>query len=82
MTITIELDTELSAWLQERASREGREAEAVAAAVLAEAHRWEAEDRADAVEGIRRGLADFEAGRFRPLEEVIAEKQARYGLSD
>jgi predicted transcriptional regulator len=80
MTITIELDTELAVWLQEKATQEGREAEAVAAAVLAEARRWEAQDHAEAVEGIRRGLADFDAGRYKTLEEVIAEKQAKYDL--
>jgi predicted transcriptional regulator len=80
MTITIELDPELSVWLQEKAAQEGREADAVAAALLAEVRECEDQDRAEAVEGIRRGLADFEAGRFRPLEEVIAEKQTRYDL--
>jgi predicted transcriptional regulator len=30
--------------------------------------------------GIERGLADFAQGRSRPLEQVIADKNARFGL--
>jgi predicted transcriptional regulator len=82
MTITIELAPEVLERLREKAAREGRDAEAVAADVLANALEWDAEDQAEAVEGIQRGLADFEAGRYRPLEEVIAEKQRKYGLPD
>jgi len=76
MTITIELAPEVLERLREKAAREGRDAEEVAAAVLSDALEWEAEDQAEAIEGIRRGLADFEAGRFRSLEKVIAEKQS------
>jgi predicted transcriptional regulator len=76
MTITIELGPEVLEQLREKAALEGREPETVAAAVLADALAWEAEDRAEAIEGIRRGLADFKAGRFRSLDEVIARKQS------
>jgi predicted transcriptional regulator len=82
MTITIELAPEVLERLREKAALEGREPETVAAAVLADALAWDAEDRAAAIEGIRRGLADFEAGRFRSLEAVIAEKREKYGLPD
>jgi predicted transcriptional regulator len=82
MPITIELAPEVEARLREKAAREDQDAEAVAAAVLADALEWEAQDRAEAVDGIRRGLEDFAAGRFRPLDEVIAEKRAKYGLPD
>ncbi len=80
MTITIELQPEVLARLHEKAAREGQESEAVAARLLAEALEWEAQDRREAIEGIQRGLADFEAGRFRPLEEVIAQKRTTPGL--
>jgi predicted transcriptional regulator len=30
--------------------------------------------------GIMRGEADFAAGRFRSLDEVIADKEARFGI--
>lgn len=79
MTITISLSSEAFERLRERAMREGMQAEAMAASVLTDALEWEASDREEAVEGIRRGLADFDAGKFRPLDEVIAEKREKYG---
>jgi prevent-host-death family protein len=39
-------------------------------------------DRLEAIEGIRRGLEDFKAGRVIPAEEVFAELEAKYGLQD
>lgn len=80
MTLTIDLAPELIERLHEKATREGQDAETIAAHILAEALEWEAQDRREAVEGIQRGLADFDAGRFRSLDEVIAEKQRRHGL--
>jgi predicted transcriptional regulator len=41
---------------------------------------WETQDQQEAIEGIKQGLADFEVGRFRTLEGVIAEKRAKHGL--
>lgn len=37
-------------------------------------------DRLDALEGIRRGVEDMRAGRVRPLDEVMAELDAKYGI--
>ena len=80
MTITIDLEPEVLSRLHDKATREGQETEAVAARLLAEALEWEAQDRREAIEGIQRGLADFEAGRFRPLDEVLAQKRAEHGF--
>lgn len=82
MTITIDLPMELYERLREKAAREGQETAVVVASVLTEALAQEARDHEEAVEGIRRGLADFDSGRFRPLEEVATEKKIRYGLPD
>jgi hypothetical protein len=68
-----ELGSEIPDRLRGKASREGRGAEAIAA-VLADALEWEAEERAEAIEVIRLGMASFEAKGFRFREEVIAEK--------
>jgi hypothetical protein len=38
------------------------------------------EEQAEIHEAIRQGLADIEAGRYRPAEEVMAELRAKYGL--
>ena len=80
MTITIDLDPEVLARLRDKAAREGEDSAAVAARLLAEALEWEAQDQREATEGIQRGLTDFEAGRYRSLEDVVAEKRTKYGL--
>ncbi|MBW4477381.1 MAG: hypothetical protein KME54_10985 [Tolypothrix brevis GSE-NOS-MK-07-07A] len=41
----------------------------VAAQMLASALEWEAQDSQEAIEGIQRGLDDFEAARFRSFDE-------------
>ena len=40
---------------------------------------WRA-THADAIEDIRQGVRDFEAGRFRPFEEVDAELRMKFGF--
>jgi predicted transcriptional regulator len=77
MTITVNLTPEAERILREKAQRQGEDPEAVAATVLTEALEWEAQDRAEAIEGIQRGLYDFEAGRFRSFSEFAAEQRKR-----
>jgi predicted transcriptional regulator len=38
------------------------------------------EEQADTHEAIRQGLADIEAGRYRPVEVVMQEIRSKYGL--
>ncbi len=40
----------------------------------------EAADYADAVEGIKRGFEDIEAGRTRPAQEFFEEMRAKYNI--
>ena len=40
-----------------------------------------AEEQAEIHEAIRQGLADIEAGRYRPASEVLDELRAKYGIS-
>ena len=77
MTITLDLAPEVGAYLQEKAAQEGRNAETVAQGLLAQAAAWEAQDRAGAVEGIRRGLHAGAAGRVRPATDVFADMRAK-----
>src|SRR3954447_26272067 len=39
-------------------------------------------DRAEAIEGIRRGLESWKRGEGRPLDEAFAELYARLGIVD
>ncbi len=65
MTITVTLSPEVEAKLLEKATRQGKDVATVAAELLASVLEWEAQDYEEAVEGIQRGLDDFESGRFR-----------------
>ena len=80
MTITINLAPEEEARLHQKAVREGLNAEALAHDVLVQALEWDAQDRAEAVAGIERGLEDFAQGRFRRFSEFEAEQRAKYSL--
>ena len=39
-------------------------------------------DRQEAIEGIRRGMADVKAGRTRPAEDVFRDLFERFGISE
>ena len=75
MTITIR--PELEKKLRAKASRDGRDLNAVAESLLESALDWEARDREEAIAGIRRGLTSSDAGRVRPAAEVIADLRAK-----
>ena len=77
-SITLNPDTE--ARLRETAMRDGVEPDALAETIIAEALAWEAQDRQEAIESIRRGLEANDAGRVRPFAEFAAEMRARYNL--
>jgi predicted transcriptional regulator len=77
MTITVTLSPEAEAKLLEKAARQGKDVATVAAEMLASVLEWEAQDYEEAVEGIQRGLDDFEVGRFRSFAEFAEEQRQR-----
>ena len=78
MSITLRPETE--AKLREKAEREGIDLDTLAETIIAEALAWEAQDQAEAIEGIRRGIEASDVGRVRPFAEFAAEMRARYNL--
>ena len=78
MTITLTPETE--ALLRQKAESEGTDLNTIADALLKEALQWEAQEQAETLEGIRRGLEASEAGRERPLSEFAAEMRTKYNL--
>jgi predicted transcriptional regulator len=76
MTIVISPCSEVEARLRKKAARQGQDVNLVAAELLASVLQWEAQDSEEAIEGIQRGLDDFEAGRFCSFNE-FAEEQRR-----
>jgi len=75
MTIVISLSPEVEAQLREKAARQGQDVSLVAAELLASVLEWEARDSEEAIEGIQRGLDDFEVGRFRSFDEFAEEQR-------
>ena len=74
------LKPERKAQLDEYARRHGQDPVAALDEVLADALEWEEQDYGEAVEGIRRGHADYQAGRTQPLAEVFHEVREKHGL--
>ncbi len=66
--------------MDEYARRHGQDAVTALDEVLATYLEWEAEDYREAVEGIRRGYADFKAGRTKPADQVLEELRKKYGF--
>ena len=77
----IELSPEREAQLNDYAQRHGQDPVVALDDVLAEALEWERQDYQEAVEGIRKGYADFKAGRTRPVDEVFEQLGKKHGLS-
>ena len=77
---TIALKPERMAELEEYARRRGQEPAAALDEVLASYLEWERQDFEEAVEGIRRGYEDVQAGRTQPAAEVLAEVRLKYGI--
>lgn len=76
----IPIRPERKAQLEEYAQRHGQDPAAALDEVLADALEWEQQDYREAVEGIRRGYADYKAGRTRPAAEVFEELREKHGL--
>lgn len=80
MAIVISLSPEVEARLREKAAQQGQDVSLVAAELLASVLEWEAQDSQEAIEGIQRGLDDFEAGRFRSFDKFAEEQRRKYNL--
>jgi predicted transcriptional regulator len=77
----VHLSPERQAQLNDYAHRHGQDPAAALDDVLAEALEWERQDYAEAVEGIRKGYCDFQAGRVKPSEESFEELRVKHGLA-
>lgn len=77
---TIPLKPERKAQLEDYAQRHGQDTATALDDVLADALEWHRQDYTEAVEGIRKGYADLQAGRVRPFEESFEELRVKHGL--
>jgi len=81
MAIVVTLSPELEALLQDRANQQGQDISLLASELLTRVLEWEAQDSEEAIEGIQRGLDDFEAGNFRSFQDFAAEQRRKHNLS-
>jgi predicted transcriptional regulator len=76
----ITLTPERKAQLDDYARRHGQDPATALDEVLAEALEGDEQEYRETVEGIRRGYADYKAGRTRPVAEVFDELREKHGL--
>jgi hypothetical protein len=81
MTLTLTLPPQLEALLQKRADETGKDLSSLAVAMLVFGLSADDRDFFEALEGIGRGLEDFERGDFCSFEDFVAEQNQKYGLS-
>jgi len=77
---TIRLKPERKTQLKDYARRHGQDRAVALDDLLSAALEWESLDYQEAVEGVRRGVADIDAGRTRPAAEFLADVRRRYGF--
>ena len=80
MSIVVTLKPELEALLRDRAIQQGQEVDMVVSELLARFLEWESQDSEEAIQGIQKGLDDFEAGQFRDFEVFAEEQRRKYNL--
>ena len=81
MTLTLDLPPQLETLLRQRAETTGQDIGQIAIAVLTWGLNLNDEDFFEALNGIQRGLNDFEQGQHSSLEDFIAEQNQKYGLT-
>jgi predicted transcriptional regulator len=74
------LTPERKAQLDDYARRHGQDTAAALDEVLATYLDWDRQDYQEAVEGIRQGYADFQAGRVRTADESFEELRVKHGF--
>lgn len=77
---TIPLKPERKAQLEEYAKRRGQDPATALDEALATYLDWERQDFAQAVEGIRRGYEDVNAGRTQPASEVLSDLRRKHEI--
>jgi hypothetical protein len=73
MSITLELPPQLEILLRQRAETTGQDMGKIAVAVLTWGLSLKDEDFFETLNGIQRGLDDFEQGQFSSLDNSVAE---------
>lgn len=81
MSITLELPPQVESLLRKRAETTGQDMGQIAVAVLTWGLSLNDEDFFETLNGIQRGLDNFEQDQFSSLDDFIAEQNQKYGLT-
>ena len=81
MSITLDLPPQIATLLRRRAETTGQDIEQIAIAVLTWGLNLNDDDFFKTLNGIKRGLDDFEQGKSSSLDDFIAEQNQKYGLA-
>ena len=81
MSIILDLPPQIETLLRQRAETTGQDIRQLAIAFLTLGLSMDDEEFFESIEGIQRGLNDFEQGRFSSLESFVAEQNQKHGLS-
>jgi hypothetical protein len=81
MTLTLDLPQQLETLLRHRAETTGQDVGQFAIAVLTWGLNLNDPDFFETLNGIQRGLNDFEQGQHTSLEDFITEQNQKYGLT-
>ena len=81
MSITLDLPPQIETLLRQRAEITGQDIGQIAVAVLSWGLSLNDEDFFETLNGIQRGLDDFEQGQFSSLDDFVAEQNQKYGLA-
>lgn len=76
----VQFSPEIEAELEKRAAHSGRAPAEVVQEMVASILSWEQQDLAEAIEGLRQGHAELQAGKAQPAGEVLEELRRRHGL--
>jgi len=78
--LVIAINPERRAQLEAYARRRGQDTAAALDQALAEYLEWERQEFEEAVEGIREGYEDVQAGRTQSADEAFEELRVKHGL--
>jgi hypothetical protein len=81
MSITLDLPPQIETLLRQRAETTGQDIGQIAIAVLTWGLSLNDEDFFETLNGIQRGLDDFEQGQFSNLDDFVAQQNQKYGLT-
>jgi hypothetical protein len=81
MSITLDLPPQIETILRQRAETTGKDIGQIAIAVLAWGLSLNDEDFFETLNGIQRGLDDFDRGQFSTLDDFVAEQNQKYGFT-